>query len=126
MRLRTIPRRLATLASVCFVVGCGASVSSSGIIRPASPAPAPSLRVMTFNLRYDTPSDGPNAWPHRRDWVAALIRFHAPDAIGVQEALAHMLGDLDARLPGFARVGVGRADGRAGGEFSAILYRRER
>jgi endonuclease/exonuclease/phosphatase family metal-dependent hydrolase len=81
---------------------------------------------MTFNLRLDTPADSGNAWPHRRDWVAALIRFHAPDAVGVQEALAHMLTDLDARLPGFARVGVGRADGRAGGEFSAILYRTER
>jgi endonuclease/exonuclease/phosphatase family metal-dependent hydrolase len=81
---------------------------------------------MTFNIRYDTPSDGVNAWPNRRDWVAALIRFHAPDAIGVQEALAHMLADLDARVPEFARVGVGRADGRAGGEFSAILYRRDR
>jgi endonuclease/exonuclease/phosphatase family metal-dependent hydrolase len=81
---------------------------------------------MTFNLRYDTPSDSTNAWPHRRDWVAALIRFHAPDAIGVQEALVHMLTDLDARLPDFARVGVGRADGRAGGEFSAILYRPDR
>jgi endonuclease/exonuclease/phosphatase family metal-dependent hydrolase len=81
---------------------------------------------MTFNLRLDVASDGPNAWPHRRDWVAALIRFHAPDAVGVQEALAHMLTDLDARLPGFARVGVGRADGHAGGEFSAILYRTDR
>jgi endonuclease/exonuclease/phosphatase family metal-dependent hydrolase len=81
---------------------------------------------MSFNLRYDTPNDGANAWPHRRDWVAGLIRFHALDAVGVQEALATQLGDLDARLPGFARVGVGRADGRAEGEFSAILYRAER
>lgn len=84
------------------------------------------LRIMSFNIRLDLASDGPNAWPHRRDWVASLIRFHAPDAIGVQEALAHMLADLDARLPGFARVGVGRADGREGGEFSAILYRTDR
>jgi endonuclease/exonuclease/phosphatase family metal-dependent hydrolase len=81
---------------------------------------------MSFNLRYDTPGDGPNAWPHRRDWAAALVRFHGADVVGVQEALAHMLADLDARLPGFARVGVGRADGRAGGEFSAILYRADR
>jgi endonuclease/exonuclease/phosphatase family metal-dependent hydrolase len=81
---------------------------------------------MTFNLRYDTPSDSGNAWPHRRDWVAALIRFHMPDAIGVQEALLHQLTDLDARLPELARVGVGRADGRERGEFSAILYRRDR
>ena len=34
--------------------------------------------------------------------------------------------ELDARLPGWARTGVGRADGRASGEFSAILYRTDR
>src|SRR5687768_8888542 len=128
MRLSTIPLRLATLTSLCLalVVGCRVPASSPRAVDPASPASALPLRVMTFNLRYDTPSDGANAWPHRRDWVAALIRFHAPDALGVQEALVHMLTDLDARLPGFARVGVGRADGRAGGEFSAILYRSDR
>jgi endonuclease/exonuclease/phosphatase family metal-dependent hydrolase len=128
MRLRTAPLRLATLASLCLalVVGCRIPASSRPVADPASRASAPPLRVMTFNVRYDTPSDGANAWPHRRDWVAALIRFHAPDALGVQEALAHMLTDLDARLPGFARVGVGRADGRTRGEFSAILYRTDR
>ena len=81
------------------------------------------LRIMSFNLRYDTPNDGVNAWPNRRDWVGALISFHEADAVGVQEALVGMLRDLDTRLPGFDRVGVGRADGREGGEFSAILYR---
>jgi endonuclease/exonuclease/phosphatase family metal-dependent hydrolase len=89
-------------------------------------AGAPPLRVMTFNLRYDNPGDGANAWANRRDWVAALIRFHDADVVGVQEALASMLSDLDARLPGFARAGVGRADGRARGEFSAIIYRTDR
>ncbi|MDQ3698771.1 MAG: endonuclease/exonuclease/phosphatase family protein [Gemmatimonadota bacterium] len=117
-------------ASLCLalVVGCRipAPLPPASVVDPTSHASAPPLRVMTFNLRYDTPSDGANAWPHRRDWVAALIRFHAPDALGVQEALAHMLTDLDARLPDFARVGVGRADGRARGEFSAILYRTDR
>jgi endonuclease/exonuclease/phosphatase family metal-dependent hydrolase len=127
MRLPTIPLRLATLASVCLalVAGCRVPAASRRVI-DAEPSTAAPLRVMTFNLRYDTPSDGANAWPHRRDWVAALIRFHAPDALGVQEALVHMLTDLDARLPEFARVGVGRMDGRAGGEFSAILYRTAR
>jgi len=81
---------------------------------------------MSFNLRYDTPNDSANAWPNRKDWVASLVRFHGADVVGVQEALAHMLTDLDARLPGFARVGVGRADGRARGEFSAIFYRSDR
>ena len=128
MSFRTVPLRLATLASLCLtlVAGCHVPLASRRGIESASLTDAPPLRVMTFNLRYDTPSDSANAWPHRRDWVAALIRFHRPDAIGVQEALVHMLTDLDARLPGFARVGVGRADGRAGGEFSAILYRTDR
>jgi endonuclease/exonuclease/phosphatase family metal-dependent hydrolase len=54
------------------------------------------------------------------------VRFHGADVLGVQEALAPMLEDLDARLPGFARVGVGRTDGRTKGEFSAILYRTDR
>ncbi|MFN2567161.1 MAG: endonuclease/exonuclease/phosphatase family protein [Gemmatimonadaceae bacterium] len=128
MRLGTVPLRLATLASLCLtlVAGCRVPAPSPSVVAAPSLASAPPLRVMTFNLRYDTPSDGANAWPHRRDWVAALIRFHAPDALGVQEALAHMLADLDARLPEFARVGVGRADGRTRGEFSAILYRTDR
>ena len=125
MTRRVVLRRAA--ASLLLLVplgGCG--TARPGVPADAAPRAAAPLRVMSFNLRYDTPSDGPNAWPHRRDWVAALVRFHEADAVGVQEALATQLADLDARLPGFARVGVGRADGRAGGEFSAILYRADR
>ena len=123
-----VPRRTASFLTLlfAFAIGCRPAAGLRQVPAPEALTPAPPLRVMTFNLRYDTPSDGPNAWPNRRDWVAALVRFHAPDALGVQEALAHMLADLDARLPGFARVGVGRADGREGGEFSAILYRTDR
>jgi endonuclease/exonuclease/phosphatase family metal-dependent hydrolase len=125
--MRQVPRGVACVAIVCLLggVSCRASSVDRGRGSAALPAALP-LRVMTFNIRLDLASDGPNAWPHRRDWVAALIRFHGADVVGVQEALAAMLTDLDARLPGFARVGVGRADGRSGGEFSAILYRTNR
>lgn len=125
MRIRT-PHRFAW--SALLVVAVAASCRSPAPIsaHSAGRTTATPLRVMTFNIRYDTPNDGPNAWPHRRDWVASLIRFHEADALGVQEALVHMLRELDARLPGFARVGVGRADGREGGEFSAIFYRTDR
>jgi endonuclease/exonuclease/phosphatase family metal-dependent hydrolase len=127
--MRRIPRHFASITLLCSVVISGCRTLSPEQVRGVSPVraeAAPPLRVMSFNLRLDVASDGPNAWPHRKDWVAALIRFHGADVVGVQEALAHMLTDLDARLPGFARVGVGRADGRAGGEFSAILYRTDR
>ena len=124
---RRLPPRVALLSSLCLVAaGCQPPAPASAIAAVPVAAPAPPLRIMSFNIRYDTPNDGANAWPHRRDWVAGLIRYHAPDAVGVQEALATMLRDLDVRLPEFDRVGVGRADGREGGEFSAILYRAER
>src|SRR5688500_6102370 len=127
-RMTTCCRRLTSLAlfAVLIVGACRAPASGHPVADAASIPSALPLRIMTFNLRLDLASDGPNAWPYRRDWVASLIRFHAPDAVGVQEALAHMLTELDTRLPGFARVGVGRADGREGGEFSAILYRTDR
>ena len=116
---------LVAALALITTLGCHqtGSVAAAGA-RPG--AQAPPLRVMSFNLRYDTPNDSANAWPNRKDWVAGLIRFHGADVVGVQEALAHMLTDLDARLPGFSRVGVGRADGRARGEFSAIFYRSDR
>ena len=127
---RWIDPRCSRRVSTSFVGAALALVFANGCIRAsvsrrAEVADTP-LRVMTFNVRYDNPADGINAWPNRRDWVASLVRFHEADVVGVQEALAPMLTDLDARLPGFARVGVGRADGRTAGEFSAILYRTDR
>jgi len=115
---------IARLALLCLAAaaGCRSTASTTTAATPSTAA----LRVMTFNLRYDNPNDGVNAWPNRRDWVASLVRWHAPDALGVQEALAPMLADLDARLPGYARVGVGRRDGATQGEYSAILYRTDR
>lgn len=85
-----------------------------------------SLRVMTFNIRYDEPRDGVNAWPNRKQKVADVIKFHKADLVGVQEALLTQLKDLEKLLPDFASCGVGRTDGKDAGEFSAILYRRSR
>src|SRR6056297_3054881 len=83
------------------------------------------LRVMTFNIRYDNPADGENAWPNRYEFVASTIRLHQADIIGVQEALNHQIKDLTEQLPEMSWVGKGRnQDG--GGEYSAILYKSEK
>jgi len=84
------------------------------------------LNVMTYNIRFDTPADGVNAWPNRIQKVASVIQQHDPDIIGVQEALPHQLKELVKVLPQYAYTGVGRDDGKEKGEFSAILYRRNR
>jgi len=89
-------------------------------------AAAQSLRLMTYNVRYDNPNDGLNAWPNRKAWVGAQIRFYEPDVLGTQEVEHHMVQQLDSLLPGYAYLGVGRADGKTGGEYSAIFYREDR
>lgn len=84
------------------------------------------LRIMTFNIRYNNPGDGYNAWPHRKELVASTIRYHRADVFGVQEALHEQVTTLEAAFPDFARIGVGRDDGREKGEYSAIFYRKGR
>ena len=84
------------------------------------------IRVMSFNIRYDEPKDGVNAWPNRKQKVADVIRFHKADLVGVQEALLRQLRDLETLLPDIAWCGVGRTDGKESGEYSAILYKKSR
>lgn len=81
---------------------------------------------MTFNIRYDEPADGDNAWPHRRDAAAATIAVHDADIAGLQEALVNQVRDLETRLPDYDWVGVGRDDGREAGEFSPVFFRKDR
>lgn len=85
-----------------------------------------SIRVMTFNLRLDTPSDSSNAWPHRKEMVAQTMRFHKADFVGIQEGLPHQLDQLDEMLPYFDRIGVGRNTPDDPGEYSAIYYNKDR
>jgi endonuclease/exonuclease/phosphatase family metal-dependent hydrolase len=119
---------LPILAFSAFALSACATTQSTGVSSAGTPATTTGtpLRVMSFNIRYNNPGDGINAWPNRKAWVANLIRFHDADVVGVQEALVGMLVDLDTLLPEYERVGVGRTDGKNAGEFSAILYKRTR
>lgn len=116
---------LAFATIACASANSGGATSTNASISRSGAATTP-LRVMTFNIRYNNPNDGVNAWPNRKAWVAKLIRYHDADVIGVQEALGGMLADLDTLLPEYARVGVGRTNGKDKGEYSAILYRKSR
>jgi endonuclease/exonuclease/phosphatase family metal-dependent hydrolase len=92
---------------------------------PADVRAAGELRAGSFNLRFDTPQDGLDAWPLRRAAVLALIRRHHFDLLGTQEGLLHQVEAIEG-LGEFGRVGVGRDDGRAAGEFAALFYRLSR
>lgn len=85
------------------------------------------ITVMSYNIRLDTSADGINAWPYRKDAVAQMIGpKYDGDIIGLQEVLKRQLDDIQARLPDYAWVGVGRDDGRDRGEYSPIFYRTDR
>jgi endonuclease/exonuclease/phosphatase family metal-dependent hydrolase len=85
-----------------------------------------SFNIMSYNIRMNTPDDGVNAWPLRKDKVTGLIRFHQADLFGVQEALLVQMNDLKSSLPEFESFGVGRDDGKEAGEFMTIFFRKER
>ncbi|MBN2013190.1 endonuclease/exonuclease/phosphatase family protein [candidate division KSB1 bacterium] len=86
----------------------------------------PSIRVMTFNVRLNTPDDGENAWPNRKDIAASMIRFHKADIVGVQEALKDQMDDLALSLPDYGWYGLGRDDGKEAGEYMSVFYRKDR
>jgi endonuclease/exonuclease/phosphatase family metal-dependent hydrolase len=83
------------------------------------------LNIATYNLRMNTPSDGPNAWPYRKELVKSLVRYHDFDVFATQEGLPDQIADLDG-MQEYAHVGVGRDDGKHAGEHSAIFYKRQR
>jgi endonuclease/exonuclease/phosphatase family metal-dependent hydrolase len=84
------------------------------------------LKAMTFNIRYDNPGDGPDAWDKRREWVAKFIERQEPDVLGMQEVLKRQADYLAAELTEFDWYGVGRDDGKIRGEYSPIFYKKDR
>jgi endonuclease/exonuclease/phosphatase family metal-dependent hydrolase len=92
----------------------------------AQPAAREPLTAMSFNIRYGTAKDGDNEWTRRRAMLFDLLREQDADIVGLQEALAFQIDEIVAAAPGYAVVGVGRDDGAARGEFTAILFRRAR
>ena len=80
------------------------------------------IKVITFNIRYDNPNDGVNRWDNRKHFLTNQIRFNEPDFLGVQEGLLHQVSFIDTVLPEYSYIGVGRNEGKLDGEFSAVFY----
>lgn len=119
MRSGGRPTKALTRAMALALIVAAAACSS------VTPEPA-AVRAMTYNIRLDTEADGENAWPHRRPAVAAMLRFYEPDIVGLQEVKVHQLEALEADLPAYRFIGVGRDDGVRAGEFSPLAFLKER
>lgn len=105
--------------ALCLAIGMGI-LSSCHSSTPLN------LKVMTFNIRMDTPVDGDYSWEHRKECAGQMVKEQNCDLIGTQEVLHHQLIDLQTALPQYAVVGVGREDGKTQGEYSAIFYKKDR
>ena len=80
------------------------------------------LKVITFNIRYDNPGDGINAWPGRAGLVCDFLKTEKPDLFGLQEALWYQYEDVDSALSGYSSVAAGRDDGKRRGEMNPAFY----
>jgi endonuclease/exonuclease/phosphatase family metal-dependent hydrolase len=77
-------RTAGLLATALVAVVAVGEASDAGAAAETTGEP---LRVMTFNIRFDNPGDGEDAWPLRREKAASMVRFHGADVVGLQEAL---------------------------------------
>lgn len=84
------------------------------------------LTVMTSNIRYGTADDGVNQWTARKEHLFEIIRREDADLLGLQEALDFQIDEIIKAAPRYGVVGVGRDDGREAGEYSAILFNKDR
>jgi len=90
-----MPRACLALALLLVAPACG----EQGHDTPAGPRAPLTVRVMSFNLRWDGFEDGDNAWPHRRDLVCRVLREAAPDSVGTQEPMPRQIQDVEDALP---------------------------
>lgn len=104
------------------LVGCHAGAT------PVHSAPAPrTVAVGTFNIRYATASDGPNAWDRRQPLVIDILRDG--DFWGLQEALPEQVAAIAKELrqdDGWAMLVRSRERDPKEGEACPILYRSDR
>lgn len=83
------------------------------------------LKVVSLNIRYDNPSDAPNAWSARKDFVISFLEEESPGIFGLQEALWHQYIYIDSALSAWESVGSGRDDGKRAGEMTPVFYKKD-
>ncbi|MFM7233607.1 MAG: endonuclease/exonuclease/phosphatase family protein [Flavobacteriales bacterium] len=82
------------------------------------------IHVLTYNIRFDNPADGPDGWPLRKQELAAYVFDGSHSIIGFQEVLHHQLLYLDSMQSAYTYYGVGRDDGGTQGEYAPIFWKK--
>ncbi len=82
------------------------------------------MKLMTFNLRCDVPSDGNNYWPYRINAIVETIRRQDPDVVGFQEVTDRMSSDLRPMFADYYVMGEGRNSDLTGEKCSVFIRKR--
>lgn len=82
------------------------------------------MKVLTFNVLCGG-CEG-HDWFDRKDEVIATVRNYMPDIFGIQEAHVDWMKVFWNGMPEYDYVGVGRDDGKEGGEFSPVFYKKDK
>lgn len=104
--------RIQTLIIVLIITGFSSFVSAQKTV----------IKTLTYNIRLATPDDAPNTWNERKHKVFSLIKESKSDVFGLQEPLHEQVKDMEYAFPDYARVGVGRDDGKDAGEYSPLFF----
>ena len=89
---------------------------------------AQQMLVGSYNIRYKNANDSINGeiWSKRCQVICDQVNFMAPDIFGTQEVLWPQLQDMKKALNGYDYIGIGRDDGKRGGEHEAIFYKKDK
>lgn len=112
-----------TLLLIYMLLSCDTSDKVDDSIKVFE---TPQLKVTSFNIRFNNPADGVNAWDNRKEHVLAYVEIEKADIIGMQEVLHDQLTYLSNNLENYSYYGIGRDDGLEAGEYSPIFYNTDR
>ena len=79
-------------------------------------------KIMSFNIKYNSPNDGENWWELRKDEVGEFLKYYHPDFIGIQEATHNQLKFIVNELDDYDYIGHGRDGLDTDSEGVPIFY----
>ncbi len=77
---------------------------------------------MSFNIRYDSPTDNENSWEYRKTAIVELLKDYESDFVGIQEATPNQLLYLEKELDSYDYIGFGREGINSKSEGVPLFY----
>lgn len=84
------------------------------------------FKIMTYNIRYNAEKDyeSGDGWDGRKARLVQFLKYHDAEIIGLQEVTSGQLQYLETELSEYKFIGVGRDDGKSGGEHTPIFWKK--